>query len=198
MAQHLARRTLSLHRYITLMSTEQTQLIAAISQALSERNYTFETLIELLQETIQAQNLRNDTLRSISANPYRHDNEHPNYTTPSHVNQTIESHPNPPHYYIPRPAFFNAVIEAYPIPNKVGTYAIFTQPKTASGHPCLLECGDAVVMHPNYTVTWLLDSFYQNIQTVVYYATNGQAGVIRNLVIKHEWSEDVQSEDNDE
>jgi hypothetical protein len=162
------------------MSNEQDiQLLAAISSALSERNYTPETLIALLQESIRAQNHRNDALRSISGNPYHHDNEHPSNTTP-------------------QPALFNAVIEACPIPNKTGTYAIFVQPKSPTGHPCLIECGDTVVIHPDYTVTWFLESFYQNIQTVVYCATNEQAGVIRNLVIKHEWSEDMQSEDNDE
>jgi hypothetical protein len=181
------------------MSNEQDiQLLAAISSALSERNYTPETLIALLQESVRAQNHRNDALRSISGNPYHHDNEHSSSTTSSHTNQTIESHPNTPHYYTPQPTLFNAVIEACPIPNKTGTYAIFVQPKSPTGRPCLIECGDTVVIHPDYTVTWFLDSFYQNIQTVVYCATNEQAGVIRNLVIKHEWSEDMQSEDDDE
>jgi hypothetical protein len=52
-----------------------------------------------------------------------------------------------------------------------------------------------VVIHPNYTIAWYLESFDEEQHTVTYTAQNDISETVRYFVIRKEWSGDSHFED---
>ena len=52
-----------------------------------------------------------------------------------------------------------------------------------------MECGQLVVMQPNFTVTWYLEAIRPaNSYVAMYIATNDHARVIRHLYVCKSWT----------
>lgn len=99
----------------------------------------------------------------------------------------------------PMPVFFHAVVDSHPVAGRIGTFSVITHPKSTTGRACLVECGQTIMMAPNHTIAWYLDSFDDQADTITYTATNDRAGVIQYLSVQKKWTHEGQiSEEEDE
>ena len=179
------------------MSLEQyAHLVAEISAMLAERQLSPELLINFIAQSTRTQ-LRNENALSafFTTSPITQDDENSFTVTLSHPHEPAD--PPTRSFYTPRPVFFHAVIETYPFPSQTGTHVIIAHPRAPNGQSCVLETGHTVVVHPNYTIAWYLESYTNNEHHALINATNDQVGVIRNFIVKREWMEEIPGSDEE-
>lgn len=179
------------------MSTEQyARLVAEISATLAERQLSPELLINYIAQSTRTQ-LRNENALSAFAitSPITQDDENTHTVTLSYPHEPAD--PTARSFYTPRPVFFHAVIETHPVPRQTGTYVIVTHPRAPNGQSCVIETGHTIVVHPNYTIAWYLESYIHDENHVLFNATNDQAGVIRHFIVRREWMEEISGSDDE-
>jgi hypothetical protein len=127
--------------------------------------------------------------RNQSAYPHQHpSNQHsqlPHYHStvpPNHAK--YESAP----FTTLQPVFWHISIDAYHHAHKIGTFRAIDLPTAPSGEFTLIETGQTLVMIPDYTVAWYIDSFSINRDLIIYMLTNNAVRVIRYLEVLQKWS----------
>jgi hypothetical protein len=88
----------------------------------------------------------------------------------------------------PTPAPFDIVIHAVASEGDTSTYMIPVAPRAPNGKFCLLQQGLTMVIQPNFTIAWYLQSVQVMEDKVRYIGINDIMGVIRKFEIKKDWS----------
>jgi hypothetical protein len=96
--------------------------------------------------------------------------------------------PRPSTFTCITPIAFHVIVEVHQLNDRMGGFSVITMPKTPDGKECMLESGQTVVMSPNFTVGWYMDSYVFKEHTVRYTGISREAQAIRYLEVRHEWS----------
>jgi len=92
------------------------------------------------------------------------------------------------------PVPFHVTIFTTPLRNP-GAFGVVEYPRAPDGRECKMECGQLVVMQPNFTVTWYLEAIRSaNSYVAMYIATNDRARVIRHLYVRKSWTREEEPE----
>src|SRR5262245_10767733 len=157
--------------------------LAISAAAMGDAEITVESITQILNQRIQNQLFREDTLGSFFERDYTSSNEGSSTVILRHPNESsIQTTLQP--FFTARPVFFHTAIRVLPIENNVGRFTVFSQPRAPDGNLCTLELGQIVVIHPNYTIAWYLEGFDYDNDNITYTAQNDQAGVVRYFTIK--------------
>jgi hypothetical protein len=183
------------HPILTTMSEQHlaqqyARLLGNIYITLARNNLDQSLLIQLLQNNQHAELHRDDAIRPHSRNSFISSNQsmHTTMLFNPHFTEIIEL-PNG-QFISPYTVFFHIVIYVYPVANHTDTFVINAHPKSPEGRPCLLECGQIAVIHPNYTIAWQLDSFEEQQNIIVYTAYDCLSDSTHYFIIRHDWSGD--------
>jgi hypothetical protein len=164
-----------------------------MTKALAENNHTvyqnapsLNYMMKHMHDFRIKQQHRDNTLNTLNNTPHILNDHDSTTEILTHPDQEIESSNRT--IFCARPVFFHVVIETHPTLGRMGRFSVIAQPKMPDGSACLMESGQMVVMHPNYTIAWYLEGFEVYEHTVVYTATSDQTQAIRDFEIRHEWS----------
>jgi hypothetical protein len=86
------------------------------------------------------------------------------------------------------PISFHVIVEVHYQNDQMGAFSVLAMPKTPDGKDCMMESGQTVVMFPNFTVGWYLESYIFKEHTVRYTGISREAQAIRYLEVRHDWS----------
>jgi hypothetical protein len=88
----------------------------------------------------------------------------------------------------PRPVFFHVFFAAKLLDRHSGTLTVSHQPRAPNGTPCVMECGQSVVIFPDFTTAWYIEYFEEDGDVVTYTAFNDLGNIYLRFIIKREWS----------
>ena len=91
-------------------------------------------------------------------------------------------------FFSTRPTFFHIYVAVSLLDCTTGTLAVVDQPRAPNGVQCVMECGQQVVIFPDFTTVWHIEYFNEDDDTVTYTAFNESGNNYINFVIKNDWS----------
>ena len=147
------------------------------TQAFNENARYFHTVVNQMQAFRHQQSHRDDGLNTLR--PIRHilnDDNYPSQKLPDPRSSTFTCTP---------PISFHVIVEVHPMNNQMGGFSVVAQPKTPDGRDCMLESGQTLVMYPNFTVGWYIETYIFKERTVRYTAISNEAQAIRYLEVRH-------------